>query len=503
VEIRESQEEFVSAASYLSHYLVVYSRDSTREPLAVLGTLLQTLSDSAAKVTVVNISPRPVNSRGRYGVFLGQVLSTREEQQILESFSQKFGADLITVSLDHSEVGEPLLPGEKQELAESAMSSTLSYFRDDSLRGSGYEKVFFNNSVWRGEALFSWLLRFLGDHESIDSVVIPNGRAASQRACLLAATRAQKTLLFYEIGRASNKAAYIGRYRIHDREGTQREALEKTEAHSDEEILAIASDWLAERSRPRSDVNQFSRAWDSSARSSQVGKANDSELAVFFTSSADEFTALGPEWDLQEWRDQYEAFDSVLSHFETRGVDCLLRVHPNLANKSPRHFWSEVQKIRNLSHRHPYLQIIWPHQALNSYELVAQADFIIVARSTIGLEASLMGKCVWTTTPARYDQVADIRPVWSESAVNTENLSAWNANPLGAARWVAHLVLSDFPFSEEMKSISPWNSANPPVKYRVRNFLSARPWRHKVHLLHLEVAKILQSRLPIWFLARR
>ncbi len=486
-----------------SRCLVVYSGAGTRDPLAVLSTLLSALQGAGNVVTVLNISASDAVTLGHPGPWASRLLSVPKSSADLQSIVHNYGARHLSLPTRPSEPPEPLLGDEHRELQESARSTTLSYFRDDTLRGSRYERNLYRASLDRAEATFSGLLRFLGDHPEFDTVVVPNGRAAEQRACILAASRAKRELLFYEIGRASQKAAYIGRHRIHDREGTQEAARNHASALSGVKTLSLANDWLGERTRPESELNQFSRTWNSRKRRIEAETSERSELAVFFSSSADEFTALGPEWDLQDWRDQYEAFDSILEHFEGRGIGCVLRVHPNLVNKSPRHFWSEVAKIRRLSREHPTLEIIWPHQPLDSYVLVRKADYVIVARSTIGLEASLMGKCVWATTPTRYDLLADVRQIWTKTAVTKKNLSLWNANPLGAAQWVSHLVTSDFPFSDETRQIAPWNSASPPWNVRFANFLAARPLRHKIHLVSLEFARMLHSRVPLWFLARR
>jgi hypothetical protein len=486
-----------------SQCLVVYSGGGTRDPLAVLSTLLAALQRAGNRVTVLDISAGDSVTLGYPSRWASRLLSVPKSSAHLQSIVHNYGARHVSLPTGPGEPREPLRGQEHQELAESARSTTLSYFRDDTLRGSRYERKLYRASLEGAEVTFSGLLRFLGDHPEFDTVVVPNGRAAKQRACILAASRAKRDLLFYEIGRASQKAAYIGRHRMHDREGTQGAARDYASALSEVETLSLAHDWLGERTRPESELNQFSRTWNSRKRRIEAETSEGSELAVFFSSSADEFTALGPEWDLQEWRDQYEAFGSILEHFEGRGIGCVLRVHPNLVNKSPRHFWSEVAKIRRLSKGHPNLEIIWPHQPLDSYVLVRKADYVVVARSTIGLEASLMGKCVWATTPTRYDLLGDVRQIWTKTAVTKKNLSLWSANPLGAAQWVSHLVTSDFPFSDEARQLAPWNSASPPWNVRLANFLAARPLRHKIHLVSLELARMVHSRVPLWFLARR
>ena len=155
-------------------------------------------------------------------------------------------------------------------------------------------------------------------------------------------------------------------------------------------------------------TNSFSARWDSSRLDIQKG---DEPLAVFFASSFDEFLAFGPMWSIDEWGHRFEAFDEMMSLLEKKGVALVLRLHPNLGSKSRLYFRREVKQALVLKAAHPSLRIYWHNDAANSYDLVAKASYVIVERSTIGLEASLMGKPVWVTHATQWDQIADIRQV--------------------------------------------------------------------------------------------
>jgi hypothetical protein len=119
-----------------------------------------------------------------------------------------------------------------------------------------------------------------------------------------------------------------------------------------------------------------------------------------------------------------------------------------------------------------------------------------VARSTIGLEASAQGKCVWTTTPTRYDLIADVRKIWEPSEVTSENLTLWKADAAGAARFITHLLDNDIPFSADVAKANPWNSSSPPWRVRVTNFFIPQPLSHKLHIVKLELSAQIQKRLP-------
>jgi hypothetical protein len=260
---------------------VIFSHSNTREPFAVLGTVLDELTQRRNTVQVLDLSGLGDLTTAQPGGFISRLLSIQQAITDVSSIAKQFGAKVVEPDFD------PLVPllsleeSEEQELIDSALLSTLSYFRDDKLRGSRFEGVKFKGSLQRARFVVSWLSNYLNGHPDIETVVVANGRSATQRACILAAERLDRSLLYYEIGRASQKAAYIGPYRIHDRDGTQKEASERTKSISSDEVLEIAAQWFGERVRPQSDLNQFSNAWNSKDRRLKVSKPDDSELAVF------------------------------------------------------------------------------------------------------------------------------------------------------------------------------------------------------------------------------
>jgi hypothetical protein len=475
--------------------LVLFSVSDTREPLATLATLLDELGHNENHLTVVDTSALARVKHDLPPAWIARLLGVRVTHHRVHEIAEKRNAHLITLDLGWLPNVHPETPEEiRDELAEAVVSGYLSYLRDDIVPSSRRHQRRLEESTNQTVKSYWWLRSFLDEHPEFDTVVVPNGRVADQRAFIHAARSAERKILFYEIGRATSKAIYVGSHQIHDRVGTQQQALLDTAGLSPKKARAKADEWMNRRRRPKSDINQFSRAWQKKAAPVQTPATGP--IATFFSSSADEFTALGPEWRLQEWEDQYDGFDAIANLLESTGVRCRLRVHPNLANKSHRHFWSEIKKIRAFANAHPQLEIIWPNQPFDSYELVEQSDYIIVARSTIGLEASVLGKCVWTITPTRYDLIADVRKIWGPDEATLENLTLWKADSTGAARFITHLLETDIPFSSDVAHTNPWNSSSPPWRVRLANFFIPQPLSHKLHIVTLEVFAQIQKRLP-------
>jgi hypothetical protein len=262
-------------------------------------------------------------------------------------------------------------------------------------------------------------------------------------------------------------------------------------------IHALAEEWLEARMAGSEGTNSFSAAWKVMGDSSSVAERKS---AVFFASSFDEFLAFGPMWTIDAWSSQFEAFDVIMSILEKRGVSLVLRLHPNLASKSRKYFLREVKEILELQKKHPSLKIHWHNSSVNSYQLVSEADYVIVERSTIGLEASLMGKPVWATQATQWDQVADIRQLLTPSDVNEEALEPWVPSPEGAQRFVAYWMVQEHPLRYQASDWATWDPENAPVTMKALQLALPNSWRHKARLLTLEWSKWRNSRFraPVW-----
>jgi hypothetical protein len=210
---------------------------------------------------------------------------------------------------------------------------------------------------------------------------------------------------------------------------------------------------------------------------------------VFFASSFDEFLAFGPMWTIDSWAHQFEAFERMMSILEKSCVDLVLRLHPNLGSKSRRYFLREMNDVKALAEKHPTLKVYWHNDSVNSYDLVKSADYVIVERSTIGLEASMMGKPVWVTQASQWDLIADIRQVLKPNEITDELMTLWSSDPYPAQRFAAYWMIQERPLRYSWDSWSSWDPDRPPLRMKAAVLAVRNPWRHKLQLLALEWAK--------------
>ena len=106
------------------------------------------------------------------------------------------------------------------------------------------------------------------------------------------------------------------------------------------------------------------------------------------------------------FNDMFEWLDSVLEVIKQRPETLfVVRAHPDetRTRKESRETvqgWVEANGVDKLEN----VVFIGPRETLSSYELIQQSKFVMVYNSTIGLEASLMGKPVLCAGKARFTQ---------------------------------------------------------------------------------------------------
>jgi hypothetical protein len=363
-------------------------------------------------------------------------------------------------------------------------SELLTYFRVDKLPNTravtGLRAKLHRNAVNT-----YWALDGLWSATPPDAVFIPNGRTSRQKAARKVAEHYGIPVTLYENGRARPNSYYAGSTQPHDRLASQAEVDKLTKKLSRSAIEALAEEWLSLRMAPTGGTNSFSGLWQAGSTETSA----DRKTAVFFASSFDEFLAFGPMWTIDSWAHQFEAFDLMMSILEKSGVDLVLRLHPNLGSKSRRYFLREINDVKALAAKHPTLKVHWHNDSVNSYDLVKSADYVIVERSTIGLEASMMGKPVWVTQASQWDLVADIRQVLKPGEITEGLMKLWSADPYPAQKFGAYWMIQERPLQYSWETWSSWDPDRPPLRMKAAVLAVKNPWRHKLQLLALEWAK--------------
>ena len=458
---------------------VVHYLSATEKSLPVVASIVQDFLDDGYRVRVIDLSGWSTISRAFPPQWVLRVFGHRADPLAFADFLQVRGIEYLSTA-DLVPSREEIHSDDVADVRQAIESELLTYLRRDTVGHSQHIRRLQSSLTDNAQKTYTSLLR-LWSQEPPDLVCIPNGRTSRQKAARKAAERLGRTVRLYENGRAKANAYYLGTTQPHDRLASQQEVASLTKKLSRTEIAKLSDEWLSSRMGKTPGTNQFSGKWETSF----ALESNERLTAVFFASSFDEFLAFGPMWNIDSWSSQFDAFDRIMSLLEKKDINMVLRLHPNLASKSQKYFRREIHEVRELQHKHPSLRVIWHNSPVNSYELVKASDMVIVERSTIGLEAALLGKPVWATQASQWDQVADIRQILSPGELSASVMTPWVPDPAGAQRFVAYWMIQERPLRFDWSLFASWNPDRPPLSLRVAHLAVKNPLFHKLHMLKL------------------
>lgn len=467
---------------------IVHYVGATTYSNSVIASLAADRRDEGHDVRILDISPWSTVSQDLPPGWIVRLLGHRVVPGALEKEWERLGVRHVTAPPDFTPQ-QPIPDDVSSSVYQSLESEMLTYFRREHLPRTGRYEVFRERLDSHVKKTYWWLHEMWGD-DPPDFVCIPNGRTSRQKAAWRAAEARSLPVRIYEIGRARPHSYYYGTTQPHDRLGSQEEINRFSDFPTEAEMRVLSHEWLASRTGGESPTNEFMSLWNSYGS----GSSFESPTAVFFTSSVDELLASGPMWTIDQWDRPFEAFDLIMSILEQQGMSLVMRLHPNLGSKSRTYFREEVRRVTELQEKHPSLVVHWHNSPINSYDLVRSAAAVIVERSTIGLEASLMGKPVWVTRATQWDLTADVRQVLSPSDVTEEILRPWQPDTRGAEKFVAYWMLQEHEFRYHWSHWASWNPEAPPVRLKIARLATKNSWSHRFHLVSTELTRRRNNR---------
>lgn len=201
---------------------------------------------------------------------------------------------------------------------------------------------------------------------------------------------------------------------------------------------ALVDTWF--KRRREKEINGFLKKQERG-----LGFDTKNRFVALFTSSDDEYTVISDSWE-SPWGNQIEAVMKIAASFEKGVIDgddlmLLIRVHPNMMNKSKRDQLNWLKLGVAINKHFSRVKVIESNSEIDSYKLVEEAVGVIVFRSTVGLEATYLEKPVATIAPSRYDLICEIPNLGNEIDLNKWVNSLVTAEPAkgkrqGSIDWV-------------------------------------------------------------------
>lgn len=291
------------------------------------------------------------------------------------------------------------LSSDEVALYEAALKSAIfSILRTD--RPSGIQARFLGEALKKSfNATLSSMILFLSANPNVNKIVIPNGRFPQQIAVVIAAKRFGLDAYYYERGTVP-ETIFLQQFQttsINSRGSYLRNLTSVSEAD-----IAAAGRSLNSQLEGTGSVVTYGKRWAKTDLTSLSG------CITFFTSSQDEFWALGPEWSGVH-EDQYDAALDFLASKKPHPVDnVVIRMHPNTLNKSLPYVIRELAKVARFRRAAPLpVIVVGPLSSVNSYDLARLSSLVMTWNSTIGLESLAMGKEVVCFAPSRWLKYLD------------------------------------------------------------------------------------------------
>lgn len=253
--------------------------------------------------------------------------------------------------------------------------------------------------------------------EKFSQVFIPNGRFPNETLLTHLASSIAKSTSYWELWGPNEY--FVTPHPVHAW-SSQASILSDYIGSNlgDKSKLAWTQGWLAKRSSVQN--NSFAKFWSAG---SEVGNPTQTgpSLAVF-PSSSDEVGSIDKA-ELHELDNQSVSMRKVISRAHQIGYNVTVRLHPNLLTKPRREFSRELKVFSRIAKDFPGVQVLKPDSRVNSYKLIAESDIVYVHGSSIGVEASALGKPVLSSQRSAYSPVTDVIELLSDSDLSVLELT--------------------------------------------------------------------------------
>jgi len=286
---------------------------------------------------------------------------------------------------------------EKYEVGLGAASSLVSFARHSEPDLAANRRLILS-MLDSGVSAYMFVKKKLSQ-EHPDLVYTFNGRFCNYRAVVRAAEASAVPYLIHE--RGANKFRYsVWPFMPHDtrRQQVTIKAMWEEAKHSPASEDVARSFFVDRRRGFEQDWIPFTRKQTSGALPSLP---SDKKVVTYFSSTDDEYVAVGDGYRWEHWPNQHQALLDVIDICRgNSGVVLVIRLHPHLAAKS------RGERARWLSlPRGPNVLVVEPESEIDSYALVEASNVVVSAGSTLGIEAVFWARPSITLGPSPYSEL--------------------------------------------------------------------------------------------------
>ncbi len=424
--------------------------------LGIVGELIARERNNGTKSVVIDVSSSNGKIGNAYNPFLLKLFRLPNPIFVFRRAIAKEGIEFVMTSLTTSTVNDKIRDIPQDEFdalfEDSIHSALITFSRNPKPNyASPIIRRLRKNLIFGAVSTWMLLEREILANGKPRVIYIPNGRFPHQKIVIEIAKKFDIQVKYFEKGEKQN-CFILSDSSILDR-SFDTDSVKKSFIGLDSaQVNEIGQNWVNARN-PKfgKSTNFYAYGFGSEDRHKKLELT--SKKATIFTSSQDEYAALGVEWHSHEWSSQYSAIEVCINHLMKHGYEVTLRVHPNLANKSHSAYLFEKKEIEHLSVKFGSVRVVAHNSNVNSYDLIEESDVVIVWDSTTGLEALVLGVPAWELAPSYYDSYVPIKR-WFSILSTPEKLEyECQTERDRAIEFAAYMDLRDIPVSREMHKV--------------------------------------------------
>ncbi len=235
-------------------------------------------------------------------------------------------------------------------------------------------------------------------NERPDLVYTFNGRFCNSRAVMQASRDLRVEIRLHE--RGASKFLYTANSFIpHDARNLQKEMLKQWEKYGNEHAREVAMRFFEEC---RAGKEQSWKSFIDGQVKYKIPIIDHSKkIVTYFSSSDDEYMAVGDIFKWTGWKNQFEAvLDLIGVCRENKNIQLFIRLHPHLREKSI----EDQQKWLSLSN-YEKVELISFDSEVDTYSMIDHSDIVVTSGSTVGIEAVFWRKPSITLGPSNYSDL--------------------------------------------------------------------------------------------------
>ncbi|WP_320666629.1 hypothetical protein [Prochlorococcus sp. MIT 1307] len=252
--------------------------------------------------------------------------------------------------------------------------------------------------------------KLLLTESDFDTLVLFNGRMASEHAFKQVASSLKIKMYFHERSNKGNTRYFFEGYMPHDFAKRKHEMQQMKDELSEQMIKRLGHNFfyrkvrgqgVLEQSYTKGQLEEFSYSLGSIIRQKQ--KSNI-PIISYFSSSDDEYQSIdGAPERYPYFTDQKLAIKKISEIVKSLGYYFIVRVHPNLKNKD----LYEQKRWNNLSIDIRDMGFYWIDQndPESTYKLIQNSSLVLSAGSTVGIEAIYLRRPSLVIANSFYDSI--------------------------------------------------------------------------------------------------